>query len=186
MNDNENNFRLLKSKPRSKKLRPKIDLTAMVSVSFLLIIFFMVTKELSKPQAMDLGMPERCGELGCYGGCGADFNRRITLLLDDNNKIIMYWGLLEVPNEPPKKFAYGKEGIRKELMAKNEIINKYLSARLYNNRGNQGAIVLIKPSNKSSYGNLVDILDEMAINKIPTYAIINDFTPEEVKLLASN
>lgn len=186
MNDNDNNYRILKPKPRSKKLSPKIDLAAMVSVSFLLIVFFMVTKELSRPQAMDLGLPERCGEGGCYGGCGADFNRKITLLLDDNNKVIMYWGLLEVPNEPPKKLAYGKDGIRKELMAKNEIINKYLSGRLYNNRGNNGAIVLIKPSKKSNYGNLVDILDEMAIAKIPTYAIINDFTPDEVKLLASN
>jgi hypothetical protein len=28
-------------------------------------------------------------------------------------------------------------------------------------------------------------LDEMAITNIPTYAVINDFTPEETKLLAS-
>jgi hypothetical protein len=33
---------------------------------------------------------------------------------------------------------------------------------------------------------LVAILDEMAITNIETYAIINDFSPEEVKLLALN
>lgn len=48
-----------------------------------------------------------------------------------------------------------------------------------------GPIVIIKPSKKSNYGNLVDILDEMTIAKIDTYAIINDFTSEELKLLAS-
>jgi hypothetical protein len=51
---------------------------------------------------------------------------------------------------------------------------------------NEGAIVIIKPNKKSNYGNLVDILDEMAITEIPTYAIVNDFTPEEQKLLVSS
>jgi biopolymer transport protein ExbD len=179
MNDDNNNFRILKPKPRSKKLRPKIDLAAMVSVSFLLIIFFMVTRELSMPKAMELGLPERCGEGGCYGGCGTDFNRKVTLLLDDNDKVIMYWGLLEVPNEPIKKLNYGKNGIRKELSRISEKVNKISGCR------DKGAIVLIKPSKKSNYGNLVDILDEMKIVKIPTYVIINDFTPDEYKLLAS-
>jgi hypothetical protein len=30
---------------------------------------------------------------------------------------------------------------------------------------------------------LVDILDEMAISAVPTYAIVNDFSPEERKLI---
>ncbi|HOD11251.1 MAG TPA: biopolymer transporter ExbD, partial [Flavobacterium sp.] len=58
MDESNKNFRLIKAKPRCKQLKPKIDLAAMVSVSFLLIIFFMVTKELSKPQIMDFGLPE--------------------------------------------------------------------------------------------------------------------------------
>lgn len=182
MNDNDDNFRLVKPKPRSKKLRPKIDLAAMVSVSFLLIIFFMVTKELAKPQAMDLGLPDKdpiCG--GYRGGCGRpDFNRMITILLDDHNKVISYWGLLEVPNEPPKKLGYGKNGIRKELSRISEKIYQITGYR------DKGAIVLIKPSKKSNYGNLVDILDEMAINQIGTYVVVNDFTPEEYRLLSSN
>ena len=44
-------------------------------------------------------------------------------------------------------------------------------------------IVIIKPSKKCTYRNLVDILDEMAIVDVPTYAIVNEFTPEEAKLL---
>jgi hypothetical protein len=30
---------------------------------------------------------------------------------------------------------------------------------------------------------LVDILDEMGIVEVPTYAIVNDFSPAELKLL---
>ncbi len=177
MNESDKNFKLIKAKPRCKKLKPKIDLAAMVSVSFLLIIFFMVTKELSKPRMIDFGLPESGG---CYtGGCGGNFDRRITLLLDDDNKVISYWGLLEMPNEQPKKLDYGSNGIRKELIR----IDKIIQNRTGSN--DRRAIVIIKPSKKSNYGNLVDILDEMAITNIPTYAVINDFTPDEMKLLAS-
>ena len=186
MNEDNKGLRLIKPKPRSKKLSPRIDLAAMVSVSFLLIIFFMVAKELAKPQAMELGMPERCfGEYdGCRGwGCGT-FSRTLTLLLDGNNKIISYRGLIEVPDEAPKKLGYGRTGIRKELMKVNTQVRQYLSTRSYNKR-DSGVIVMIKPSKDCSYGNLVDILDEMAIAKIPTSSIVNDFSPEERKLLAS-
>ncbi|MEZ0130437.1 biopolymer transporter ExbD, partial [Flavobacterium sp. LBUM151] len=50
---------------------------------------------------------------------------------------------------------------------------------------NESLIVIIKPSKKSNYKNLVDILDEMAIAKIETYSIVPEFTPEESNLLAS-
>ena len=43
--------------------------------------------------------------------------------------------------------------------------------------------VIIKPGKKSNYRNLVDILDEMAIVGVPTNAIVNDITPEELKLI---
>jgi biopolymer transport protein ExbD len=46
-----------------------------------------------------------------------------------------------------------------------------------------GIIVIIKPTKKSNYRNLIDILDEMAIVGVETYAIVNEFTPEETKLL---
>jgi biopolymer transport protein ExbD len=177
MSEDNNEFRLVKNKPRSKKLNPKIDFAPMVSVSFLLIIFFMVTIELARPQAMDLGLPEDCND--CYGGCGGDFRRRITLLLDDDNKVISYRGFLEYPEEKPKKLNYGKDGIRKELtIAKKKILQDLGDE-------DRGAIVIIKPSKKCNYGNLVDILDEMAVSNIATYAIVNDYTPEEMKLLAS-
>ena len=45
--------------------------------------------------------------------------------------------------------------------------------------------MIIKPSKKSNFKNLIDILDEMAIVNIETYVIVNDFLPEETKLLVS-
>ncbi|WP_298116919.1 biopolymer transporter ExbD [Flavobacterium sp.] len=168
------------NKPRSKKLHAKVDFSAMVSISFLLIIFYMVMIEISKPKAMNLGLPDMCGEITCGISCGPRPDRVITILLDDNNKVITYQGLLEVPDDKPKTLSYGKEGIRKELLKKNKIITEQLGDQ------DRGAIVIIKPSKKSNFGNLISILDEMAITNIQTYAIVNDFTPDEAKLLAMN
>ncbi|WP_228520891.1 ExbD/TolR family protein [Flavobacterium sp. HJJ] len=167
-------------KIRSKKLSTRVDLTAMVSVSFLLIIFFMLVGELSKPKIMDLTLPNSCdiscGPIGCFKA-----NRFYTILLDDNNKIITYFGLLELPIQSPKELQYGKNGIRKELFYINKKVREY-SASI--GKPNNGVIVIIKPSKKSNYANLVDILDEMKIANIDSYSIVDYYTPEETKLLA--
>ena len=171
----------LPKKVRSKKLNSRVDLTAMVSVSFLLIIFFMVAGELSKVKMMDFGSPERsCGpEPGCNN---PDQNRILTIILDDNDKMITYLGLLDSPVQVPKEVKYGKEGIRKELLTIDKKVHEY-SAGI--GSPEIGVTVVIKPSKKSNYGNLVDILDEMKITGINSYAIVDYYTPQETKLLAS-
>jgi biopolymer transport protein ExbD len=170
-------------KVRSKKLKAKVDLTAMVSVSFLLIVFFMVTTELGKPKTLSLGLPDKDPGCGGYGGCGKGIEERVlTVLLDDNDRIVFYSGLLGWAIDAPKELNYGKNGIRQELFNRNKTILEYSAAL---GKPNRGAIVIIKPSKKCNYKNLVDILDEMEITNIDTYTIVNDFTPEESKLLAA-
>jgi len=73
--------------------------------------------------------------------------------------------------------VYGKNGIRKEILKRVTSIPQATGDK------DKGMIVIIKPSKKSTYRNLVDVLDEMAICNVPTYAIVNDITPEEQKLV---
>ncbi|MFH7019163.1 ExbD/TolR family protein [Flavobacterium sp. FlaQc-47] len=172
---------MIPNKIRSKKLSTRVDLTAMVSVSFLLIIFFMVTIELAKPKVVDLSLPDNdyyySTGTHCYGE-----NRSMTILMGENNKLISYMGILANPIVSPTEMNYSKKGIRQELLKRNKNMLEY-SAQL--GRYGRGITVIIKPSKKCNYKNLVDILDEMAIAKIDTYAIVNEFSPEESKLLAS-
>ncbi|OYX82102.1 MAG: biopolymer transporter ExbD [Flavobacteriales bacterium 32-34-25] len=165
-------------KVRSKKQNSKVDLTAMVDLAFLLITFFMLTTSLSKPQSMSLGLPDKDPK-DKTEDVKVDENRTMTVLLGEDDKMYYYMGIVNTPMTP-KVIAYGKDGIRKELLKRKKEVLAYSTAK---GKPDQGMIVIIKPGKKSTYKNVVDILDEMAISSIPTYTIVNDFLPEEQKLL---
>lgn len=166
-------------KVRSKKQNTRVDLTAMVDLAFLLITFFMLTTTLNKPQSMSLGLPNKEDDKNKEVPQKVDENRTMTILLGDNDKLVRYMGFVTNPltGADPKDFSYGKDGIRQELLKRREQVFQYTGDK------SKGIIVIIKPSKKSTYKNLVDILDEMAITDIKTYAIVNDFVPEEAVLL---
>lgn len=167
-------------KVRAKKQSSKVDLTAMVDLAFLLITFFMLTTSLSKPQSMDLSLPDKDPDSTKTVDTKVDENRTMTVLLGENNKLTYYMGLLATPIAGPKDIAYGKDGIRRELLKRKKTVLEYSTAK---GKPKNGIIVIIKPTKKSNYRNLVDILDEMAITGVETYAIVPEFTPEETKLV---
>lgn len=165
-------------KVRSKKGNSRVDLTAMVDLAFLLITFFMLTTSLNKPQSMDLGMPDKPKPDDPIETMKVPDDRSLTILLGENDKVKWYLGQFATPLDGPETVTYGKEGIRKELLSREQIL-----LEKFGDPKKSGLIVIIKPSKKSTYRNLVDILDEMAICKVPTYAIV-DITKEEDALLA--
>lgn len=167
-------------KVRSKKSNPGVDLTAMVDLAFLLITFFMLTTTLSKPQSMPLTMPDKDKNNPTPDKVQED--RMMTILIGKENKIMWYMGRFEAPIMPPTEASFGKEGIRKDLL-KNVQYGKQVAAR--DGKTDQGLIVNIKASDKASYKNLIDILDEMAITHPQLYAI-GDITPGELDLLTKS
>ena len=94
-----------------------------------------------------------------------------------------YSGLLQFQLEKPKDLRFQKNEIRQEVFRKKKEIQDYMTSE---GRPMSGVVVIIKPSKHSNYGSLVNIVDEMKIAKIETYSIVDDFTAEESKLLASN
>ncbi len=170
-------------KVRSKKQNSKVDLTAMVDLAFLLITFFMLTTTLSKPQSMNLGLPDKEDKPEDKIEQKVDENRTLTILMGANNQVKIFRGFLATPKLAPKTVVYGKDGLRNDLLQQKKAVLEYSTAK---GKPDQGMIVIIKPSKKSNYRNLVDVLDEMAIVGVPTYAIVNDYTPEETKLLGDS
>ncbi|MGI4728098.1 MAG: ExbD/TolR family protein [Janthinobacterium lividum] len=157
-------------KVRSKKASTRVDLTAMVDLAFLLITFFMLTTTLAKPQAMDLGMPDKDDKQKDQLPVPA--SRTMSVLLGNKNKLEYFVG--EPGKVAPTISDYSKNGIRKAL------IENY--KRVKEQSGGKEMIVLIKPSDKSNYKNMVDILDELKIANIQIYAIV-DIVGNEVESL---
>jgi biopolymer transport protein ExbD len=168
-------------KVRSKKSNPGVDLTAMVDLAFLLITFFMLTTTLSKPQSMPLTMPDKTPE-ELPDPTKIPEQRMMTILIGKENKIMWYMGRFEAPVMPPTEAAFGKDGIRKDLL-KNVQYGKQVASS--EGKPDQGLIVNIKATDKASYKNLIDILDEMAITHPQLYAI-GDITPGELDLLTKS
>lgn len=152
-------------KPLRKKMSLRVDLTAMVDLAFLLVTFFMLTTTLSKNKAMDLAMP--VGE----DGSPVAQSRTVTLCLGADNKVLLYRGLPE--NTTPQVADYSKEGLRKLLVANQEAIK---------GQTGKSMLVIVKPSDHSKYGNLVNALDELNITQSRQYAIAS-ITNQDVDML---
>jgi biopolymer transport protein ExbD len=145
---------------KRKTLSTRVDLTPMVDLGFLLITFFIFTTALSKPVAMRLNMPKE------------DVPPKTTLipkskvltLLPSANNIIYYY--FADDKNAMQQTNFSEAGIRQIILDK----KKQVAAKYGNGKE---MIVLIKPTNNSTYQNLVDILDEMQINDITRYMLLD-------------
>lgn len=160
---------------KGKKSSPRVDMTPMVDLGFLLVTFFMVTTTFSKPKVMELAMPDKNGEKTKQQPVKE--SRAITLILGAENRVFYYLGTGQDPANTKVETAYftdGAKSIRKVLLNRKEEIRNNTSLPI----NERTAIVLIKPDEKSRFKNVVDILDEMKICDISTYAIVDISKPE--------
>jgi biopolymer transport protein ExbD len=156
-----------------KKSTPKTDMTPMVDLGFLLISFFVITTELSKPAAIDLNMPKE-GPPMPLGNSDA-----LTVLLGKNNSIYYYhgdWNDAMKGNEIFQTNFSVKDGLGKVIREKQQ----RLDAR--NTKGRNGLMLLIKPGENAAYSNIIDMLDEALINNVKKYAVLKQ-QDEEIKYL---
>ncbi|HVB02982.1 MAG TPA: biopolymer transporter ExbD [Chitinophagaceae bacterium] len=160
---------------RSKKLSTRIDLTPMVDLGFLLITFFMLTTTLQKPKTMNLYLPKKVQDQKLE--MKIQDKQALTVLLGSNNQVFYYEGLKPTLTEADIKattFA-NNGGIRDELLDKWKRV-------IQDTGGQDSMMVIIKPSNQSTYQNMVAILDEMNIDGVQKYAL-TDISPVENDLI---
>lgn len=156
---------------RSKKLSTRVDLTPMVDLGFLLITFFIFTTTMSEAKAMGLVLPS---DKNIIDSSKTPESKTISFILSSDDKIYYYYGL-DIDKMATTNFA--ADGIRNIIIQK----QKALVARFGTAKD---MVVLIKPTDQSSYGNVVDLLDEMQINNVKKYVLIDADNKE--KLLEKN
>jgi biopolymer transport protein ExbD len=147
---------------RMIKHNMKIDMTPMVDLGFLLISFFVITTELSRPKAMNLIMPTD-GKPTPTGD-----SKAITFLTGADNKLFYYYG--------EEKDAGIKNPIIQTSWDEDNGAGKIIREKqlqLDNVKGGRDEmVVIIKPGKESTYKNVVDLLDEMTIHGVTRYAVV--------------
>jgi biopolymer transport protein ExbD len=144
------------------KFKWKLLVIIIIAVVAISAVFFIFTSTMSSPTVMKLDMPRDENGVSKY----QNSNSKLTLVLLKNDMVFGYFGNdinngtgLEI-KEARKIIAQGVQKFTRDSL-----------------------IVIIKPSEEATYKNSVDILDEMTINEIIRYEMV-DLTKEEKEFLA--
>jgi biopolymer transport protein ExbD len=156
-----------KGERRSKKLSTKVDLTPMVDLGFLLITFFVFTTSISKPTVMNLNMPDESPDSMVTAE-----GKTLNVLLAADNVVYYYFG--DSINSMHST-DFSSQGLRAVIRdKKQQVQQKYGDGK--------ETVILIKPLPDATYSNVVDALDEIEINMVDRYVLL-DAGKEETGLL---
>jgi biopolymer transport protein ExbD len=158
---------------RRKLSTPRIDLTPMVDLGFLLITFFMYTTTMARPRVMDLHMPYNPRKEVKPPVIPAEST--IVLLPTGADSIAFYPGTQQA-SAGIKWCNYSSNNSLRSLIQK-EISRVAHLPNTFSNAAHK-LHVLIKPDTSAPYDAVVHCLDEMAISEVPYYTIMR-ITAEE-------
>ena len=186
-------------KRKAKKHPPHIDMTPMVDLMCLLITFFMLTTAFAKAKVMDIVLPEKIDTPDEQRSTVAE-SRNVNIILGPDNRIFWYPGAVKPADynsnifPPLVELDYSATGVRQLLLDKNKTLARKIaefqdkilkgelvlsqdsiagSIRKLKADDDTGPFVQIKAYKESTYGNFVDILDEMNICGIGRYMFVD-------------
>ncbi len=193
-----------KGKKRAKKQSTHIDMTPMVDLACLLITFFVLTSAFTKAKVMEVVYPEKLDPTAQENAPQVPERRAFHIVLTIDDRILWYAGRAD-PEKASLPTLYetdfSADGIRKILLERNKslyvqlkeledaVLRKELDVprdtveamrRRLMTADESGPIVLIKATDGVRYKNMVDIIDEMAITEIASYAIVDINHVEDV------
>jgi biopolymer transport protein ExbD len=146
--------------PKGRMLRHslRVDMTPLVDLGFLLITFFVFTSTLSSSATTALVMPKEGPPTN------AASSNTLSLLAGGNNKVYAYIGFWQ--QSKVKQTSYDvHEGVGAIIRAKKAQLLKAGADA-------EELFLIIKPSADASYENVVNLLDEVMVNNVKRYAIV--------------
>ncbi len=145
------------------RLSIRIDMTPMVDIAFLLLIFFMVTTVFRLPQAMEMVLPATDPDkppptIDVYK------EKLLTFLVLENDSLAYYVG-----DKPPRPLPW--DSLRAKLIERREIYHDSLT-------------VLARIHKKARYESMVNLVDEFNVANTTRFSI-DHFTTLEDSVLRS-
>ncbi len=119
-----------------RRIAIRIDMTPMVDIAFLLLIFYMVTTVFSQPQAMEVNLPPTDNPVPVAE------SRLLTLRIDAEENL--WWN---IAREVPQPVAF--DSLRELLLERNNKQPKL--------------VTLVKIDKDARYFKMVDVIDEIQI-----------------------
>lgn len=151
-----------------------IDMTPLVDLGFLLLIFFMFLLTLQTPKTIEIRMPE-------YGGCGPrGITLHTTLIISPQNKVCVYKG----PSLYEEKVNYQVFDNEPKQLEK-YLLQLAKQAGKIKNRYREPVSALsvwIKPEDTASYEDVIEVLDMVRNLSIRQYGLI-DTTQSDIDFL---
>ena len=155
----------------------------------------MLTTAFTKAKVMEIVLPEKLQDNQPQDGPRIATSRTLNVILGPDDKVYLYPGRVEDYNNPPplREYDYSATGIRRQLLERNatlarrinDLEQEVITGRLVISRDSlassisllkrdddTGPIVLIKAYKDATYGNFVNILDEMNICGIARYTFM--------------
>ncbi|MFN4892970.1 MAG: ExbD/TolR family protein [Bacteroidota bacterium] len=171
---------------KAKKLSTRVDMTPMVDLGFLLITFFVFTATMNEPTTLDLNMPKDIKDK--KDQTEVKESGVLSVMLGKDDVVYYYEGKLLEDGSNFKSTDF--KGVRDIIVNKRkEVMGRYVrdaeceakmarEGKPASNCADKDFVVIIKPTKDATYKNTVDILDEMTINQVRTYAMVKIFDQE--------
>jgi biopolymer transport protein ExbD len=141
------------AKRPKRRVGIRIDMTPMVDVAFLLLIFFMVTTVFRTPQALEINLPP-----------------------DENAKVEVAESKVLTVRVLPDQRTYWRRGTdpwaRSDLAGLTSVFNGF--------KGSKELVVIIKIDREAKFNNMVELIDELDTSNLTRFSL-GTLTPEERK-----
>lgn len=144
---------------RRRRIGVRVDMTPMVDVAFLLLIFFMVTTIFRTPQALEIALPPKTE-------VAVPAHHILDLRVLPTNR--MYWNMADDPDHPaPVTVAQLSPIIRSHAAADDRLV------------------VVIKIDKEASFHDMVDIIDELDLAHMTRFSMapLTDDERREIETL---
>jgi biopolymer transport protein ExbD len=140
---------------KKRRIGISIDMTPMVDVAFLLLIFFMTTTSFKPPERVSVALPGSKSEIH----------------VPETDTIIL------TVNKDGEIFISDEDLSQTNLVAKEDLVTAILTWRARN----PAAIVVLKGDKEGSYGSMADVMNALAESKTLRFNLMTDLKQTKAK-----